>query len=500
MRKIFFLAHFFLCLLSFSAFVEAAEYQADAQHIPPKLRICIPDEFEEKTFPEFCKKQAEGDKNNQKVNILFSYFQQLLLKKNNPHTPHSASEHMDLEAIRPWIISTKNPSHMVSLSVISALFSTRSGENIEETFLEAYLQESCRVSQQTFDYRLLKEFAREHCSAGTFQNENEFDSFFISPTAYPVVLPKVEGFQSMPVPCHTPLYGNTAELFSGVVKEFEANFLEMLAVRLNLEGHKDALSEQWKVFQEQEAQKRDKVFYSRCVELFLGQMGITTPGMMSPTEQPESLMLFDGMEKRQFQVFNSAIRIKSLLEQKIQSSLATVLDRINQNENIRYQHPFLVCTQSDGDESASYPISKEKIRQETEVQFKDGQVVRKGIPLTTGEIIWAMNLDGVMCTSFHPERLDFHHSFFFHKEGVGQPIACGGHMTLLNGKITKINNCSGHYSPTPLHLAFAVKALNNHNVFFPDVSFEGSVGGLVPTLQGMLFLANSLFPTESEAL
>lgn len=48
--------------------------------------------------------------------------------------------------------------------------------------------------------------------------------------------------------------------------------------------------------------------------------------------------------------------------------------------------------------------------------------------------------------------------------GFGKPIACGGHLTIQNGKITTINNDSGHYTPTSDQLKLACKYLEDNNV------------------------------------
>lgn len=68
------------------------------------------------------------------------------------------------------------------------------------------------------------------------------------------------------------------------------------------------------------------------------------------------------------------------------------------------------------------------------------------------------------------------HSMFFQKDYVGVPIACGGHIELMGGKITKINNSSGHYNPTLLNLVMAVAHLYEQGVIAENIRFDGIYG------------------------
>ena len=80
----------------------------------------------------------------------------------------------------------------------------------------------------------------------------------------------------------------------------------------------------------------------------------------------------------------------------------------------------------------------------------------------------------------HFDRLQ--HSFFLKSKptkelyGYGKPVACGGHLNIVDGKITFINNCSGHYHPTLKQLKLVVKYFHQKNVLAENVQIKDSFG------------------------
>jgi hypothetical protein len=48
------------------------------------------------------------------------------------------------------------------------------------------------------------------------------------------------------------------------------------------------------------------------------------------------------------------------------------------------------------------------------------------------------------------------------------PLACGGHISVQNGKIMKIDPMSGHYMPATLQMFLMVKHLHEQGVVSPD--------------------------------
>lgn len=60
----------------------------------------------------------------------------------------------------------------------------------------------------------------------------------------------------------------------------------------------------------------------------------------------------------------------------------------------------------------------------------------------------------------------------------GKPVLCAGHITIKNGKVTYIDNNSGHYQPTPRQLWQTLCLINNHNLIS-----KGATLGIAPSLQ-----------------
>lgn len=92
--------------------------------------------------------------------------------------------------------------------------------------------------------------------------------------------------------------------------------------------------------------------------------------------------------------------------------------------------------------------------------------------------IWVLDHQGNLYSSpMHGEisqaAIGNQHSFFRKKEGFGKPIACGGHFKVnVEGKITEIDNCSGHYKPTKDQLILAIKFLHKEGVLIEDLKIN----------------------------
>ncbi|MBV0899957.1 MAG: hypothetical protein KTV77_04390 [Wolbachia endosymbiont of Fragariocoptes setiger] len=81
-------------------------------------------------------------------------------------------------------------------------------------------------------------------------------------------------------------------------------------------------------------------------------------------------------------------------------------------------------------------------------------------------VAYAMTLEGKLVVHEHLDvgrcdELAFRHSTL----GGGKAILCSGLIKIENGKITHIDNNSGHYKPQPANLYNAIKRLQKKNVF-----------------------------------
>lgn len=74
-----------------------------------------------------------------------------------------------------------------------------------------------------------------------------------------------------------------------------------------------------------------------------------------------------------------------------------------------------------------------------------------------GRELYAMDDMQYIYTSAQPAKAGtFHHSSFL----SGKPVLCAGEITVQNGKLTHIDNLSGHYRPTKQHLPDCVRVLS----------------------------------------
>ncbi len=132
----------------------------------------------------------------------------------------------------------------------------------------------------------------------------------------------------------------------------------------------------------------------------------------------------------------------------------------------------------------------------TLISFKDGQMYRGDSLIAddmTHNLIYAVDADGRLCVQVPGSSTTPNHDRFFTINDQGQPIACGGHVSIQGGKIMKIDTCSGHYMPVILQLVMVVSYLNEQRIIDPDCiiqSYNGEVNGY--SLNDIIKLAHSI--------
>lgn len=115
---------------------------------------------------------------------------------------------------------------------------------------------------------------------------------------------------------------------------------------------------------------------------------------------------------------------------------------------------------------------------QTLIQMRDGKLYRGNSVIAddmTHNLIYAVDRLGNLCIQVPGSTTTPNHDRFFTVDGVGQPIACGGHISIQGGKIIKIDPMSGHYMPATLQMFLMVKYLNEKGVVAPNcvvVSYE----------------------------
>lgn len=115
------------------------------------------------------------------------------------------------------------------------------------------------------------------------------------------------------------------------------------------------------------------------------------------------------------------------------------------------------------------------------VNIIDSQLYKNGKTYTTAELdkenldaIWVLDKNENLYIAPYIDRergTNLQHSFFVKDtEGVGLPIAAGGHIKVNEkGKISYIDNMSGHYQPNKDQFLLAVFALYKKNILDENV-------------------------------
>jgi len=91
----------------------------------------------------------------------------------------------------------------------------------------------------------------------------------------------------------------------------------------------------------------------------------------------------------------------------------------------------------------------------------------KGDRKTAEKEAYVWSRDGYMFTAQHKGG-QFHHSSFV----SGKKVKCAGMIRVVGGKVTKVDNFSGHYQPQTRHLRNFVNFLQMQNVFAVDARVE----------------------------
>lgn len=87
-----------------------------------------------------------------------------------------------------------------------------------------------------------------------------------------------------------------------------------------------------------------------------------------------------------------------------------------------------------------------------------------------GEVraIYGFDTKGQMYLNLSPVRGAFHHSSFV----AGGEVLCAGEIVIVNGVVRMIDNNSGHYLPSSLHLQTVVEFMRGQGAQIPDTAVE----------------------------
>ncbi len=410
----------------------------------------------------------------------FDYFQKLSdTRRENIETltflnayAHKIGIGPDFTTIQSWIMNTESPEIMLPLATIAQLFNTKSAKKVTEHDLRDYIEGSKKASHNAFlvkfiqhhnmslnkgDSGLLLDFSplggfieldSDHCIDASIH----FDTSFMGA-----------------VSCHSPP-GMTF-----VPKDMDT-FFKTLAVKLGYDNSEDLIS----LIDDLEADNNDKIERARLTHDFMHfaekrfHITGTTMGLSLETSDVflgES-MASNGMLPKDFDIETA---FQNMLLKQLTGS------QLDSSTTHGVVGEFLSCFQDDPNLVKIFP-------ELLDVHFEDGQITRDEVPLTTPledtlpplagmthtpkgkKMIWALNLEGEL--RIHSDEKDCavisnHHHLF-----EGNDLACAGWIAVTNGKITFINNNSGHYHPTLIHFLFALKHFKDLDIFAPNATSE----------------------------
>ena len=228
------------------------------------------------------------------------------------------------------------------------------------------------------------------------------------------------------------------------------------------------IADEFERFVDEYREKEGRVLLKQDFDAFTMVSGAASSGM--PMDFPWETLIENGMEMQKqafpkgFDVFIPLAASKHAFLGNLSTEYAP--------ESLRIYNRFVIKAQGSGTEHAH-----ENFHAWTETTIADGLIYQDGEILSSPDTIWALNPLGEL--RIFPQKKSSilgggHHSYFFQENHVGLPVACAGHMEVRNGKISKIDRSSGHYSPTTLQLVLAVSYLNDRGVIAEDVVLNGS--------------------------
>lgn len=144
-------------------------------------------------------------------------------------------------------------------------------------------------------------------------------------------------------------------------------------------------------------------------------------------------------------------------------------------ERFKISAPFILSSPLFLSDERAWAGNLADLKERTFVEFREGGFLYQNQAiLDSSEMgLWVLSSQGELCVFFssHFPEMTFpvHHTFFFKDDGVGQAIACGGHIEVRQGKITSLSNDSGRYQPINLQLLLSVRYLHLKNVLDPAI-------------------------------
>mgnify|MGYP000644426136 CR=1 FL=1 len=243
------------------------------------------------------------------------------------------------------------------------------------------------------------------------------------------------------------------------------NSLDLVFKLINAKVGRDITAD-FARFAEEYNEKKERILLKEDFDAFtMGSTPGATPAMPVMIYHSHEILIENGMEFSR-PTFPKGFDVSVALAAAKHTFLGALIAEVG--DRFRVFNRFVVSSQGLGVE---YPIHT-SFYDFSRITITDGLIHQDGEVLNTADTIWALSPQGEFC--IYPQKKSSilaaaHHNYFFQKDGVGLPIACGGHVEVRNGKISKIDRNSGHYMPCTLQLILAVSYFNELGIVSDDV-------------------------------
>jgi hypothetical protein len=348
----------------------------------------------------------------------------------------------------------------IPLEALAQLLSTLISTPVTMSEIEAYLRQSTEKLIADERFNLLKYFTIE------------------------VLQFTPDAFEQVNSPLVANLNPQQSQKFS--TGEFGL-VLEYLSVQVGRDIHQEFMS-----FQDEYNERKSRVLLRKDMEAFFAQTGSRLPARV------QSVFVNEAQWSNSTELFLPAIPkkydISAVFEEKSKDFLTNLCT--NMDNRFRVFERFIICRQPGHKIEKAHP----DLYKHSLVTIKDGVLYQDGNVLNTDDTIWSLSASGELCIFPKNKEALFgtpNHSHFFQKDSVGLPLACGGHIAVENGKISKISNFSGHYCPSFLQLILAISYFHENGVVKQDLEIDGYSDANIktfqtPTLKGALSIARMI--------
>jgi hypothetical protein len=427
---------------------------------------------EVKKFEEFQKQQQDLKEKVLEFEIIRVYANRALQSQNSAMPIMSGKQFADIEN---WVSKAAYQTHPVISPVISndrilsvpldflaLTLSINTPKPITTEELESHIRLTKQKLKDTERYYRLRHFGQ---------------------TVLNIPMHELDQLQNwLTDPSHLPV-ANEIKVTPLSFKHGFDHILQLFAYKVGRN-----IRSEFEAFEHNENEKKSRVHLRDDLEGYFQTSGLTLPPTLMASYVPESILEHPHISLKTAipKSFDPSLILAQAKDTSLQSltSMPTC--------QLRHLGRFILSAQNSPEEPCSPELPKHAT-----TTFSEGIIFQDGMMLNTADTIWALNHEGVLriFPLSKPELANGapHHSHLFQKDSKGLPVACAGHLEAKDGKITKINRCSGHYTPHEIQLILALSYFHEMGILADNIKLEdGAFSTSMKTIDEVLSLAKML--------